>query len=85
MSEIYNIYCDESNHLENDQKTHMVLGAVWSPLEKARKVADKIREIKIQHGLPGKFEIKWTKKANTRQAPLRYLAQRPRANSHKIT
>ena len=29
MSETYNIYCDESCHLENDDKPVMLLGAIW--------------------------------------------------------
>lgn len=61
MSEIFNIYCDESCHLENDRLPIMVLGAVWCPLEKRREIAIRIREIKEQHGLPPNFEIKWVK------------------------
>ncbi len=61
MSEIFNIYCDESCHLENDRLPIMVLGAVWCPLEKTREIAVRIREIKVQHGLPPNFEIKWVK------------------------
>jgi len=59
--ETYNIYCDESCHLENDHQQVMVLGAVWSPLEKVRELSVQIREIKIRHGLNPKFEIKWIK------------------------
>ena len=29
MDSIYNIYCDESCHLENDCEKAMVLGAIW--------------------------------------------------------
>lgn len=61
MTTIYNIYCDESCHLENDGKNVMVLGAIWCPLEKTRKIAEELRNIKLQHGLSSKFEIKWTK------------------------
>ena len=39
----------------------MVLGAIWCPLEKTRKIAKEIRQIKIKHSLGVKFEIKWTK------------------------
>lgn len=39
MSATYNIYCDESCHLENDHQKVMVLGAVWCPLEKRREIA----------------------------------------------
>lgn len=61
MSEIYNIYCDESCHLENDKQSIMVLGAVWCPLEKTRKIAERIREIKEHHKIYPFLEIKWTK------------------------
>ncbi len=61
MSEIYNIYCDESCHLENDRQTVMVLGAVWCPLDKKDKIFKRIKEIKQKHGFNSNFEIKWTK------------------------
>ena len=61
MSQIFNIYCDESCHLENDQQGVMVLGAVWCPLEKTHEIAVRLREIKqAKLGNP-KFEAKWTK------------------------
>ncbi len=61
MSEIYNIYCDESCHLKNDKQTVMVLGAVWCPIEKKDEIFSRIKEIKLKHGLSSSFEIKWTK------------------------
>lgn len=61
MSEIFNIYCDESCHLEHDESKVMVLGAVWCPLEKCREIAERLREIKLAHGLKAGFETKWTK------------------------
>lgn len=61
MSETFNIYCDESCHLENDRQKAMVLGAVWCPLDKTREIAVRLREIKQKHGLPSSFEVKWTK------------------------
>ncbi len=61
MSETYNIYCDESCHLENHPEKGMVLGAVWCPLTKVRGIADAIRKIKVDHGLSRDFESKWTK------------------------
>ncbi len=61
MSEIYNVYCDESCHLENDHQQVMVLGAVWCSQEKAREISVRLREIKSHHGLPPEFELKWTK------------------------
>lgn len=61
MSETYNVYCDESCHLENDHQQAMVLGAVWCPLEKAREISVRLREIKAHHRLKPEFELKWTK------------------------
>lgn len=34
MSDIVNVYCDESCHLGNDHQKVMVLGAVWYPFDK---------------------------------------------------
>jgi len=61
MSQLYNIYCDESCHLENDHQGVMVLGAIWIPIEKVRETAVRIREIKIKNNLSEDFEVKWTK------------------------
>lgn len=61
MNQIFNVYCDESCHLENDHQSVMVLGAVWCPLEKTREISVRIREIKIKHKIKPDFEIKWTK------------------------
>ncbi|MBL7064673.1 MAG: DUF3800 domain-containing protein [Anaerolineae bacterium] len=61
MTQVFNVYCDESCHMEHDHQQVMVLGAVWCPLDKAREIAVRIREIKTKHGLPPGFEIKWVK------------------------
>jgi hypothetical protein len=61
MSQVFNIYCDESCHLERDRQPVMVLGALWLPASKTREVTSRIHEIKIRHGLAADFEIKWTK------------------------
>lgn len=61
MGQTYNIYCDESCHLENDHQRVMVLGAIWCPKDKAREAFDRIREIKEKHNLSRNLEIKWTK------------------------
>jgi hypothetical protein len=61
MSEVFNIYCDESCHLQHDGQKVMVLGAIWCPLDKSREIAVRIREIKHKHGLALGFEVKWTK------------------------
>jgi len=61
MTRVFNVYCDESCHLENDRQKAMVLGAVWCPLEKTREIAVRIREMKAKHGLSPESEIKWVK------------------------
>lgn len=57
----FNIYCDESCHLENDGIQVMGLGAVWFPTHKKDEIFERIREIKVKHGLASYFEIKWHK------------------------
>src|ERR1019366_7180737 len=57
----FDVYCDESCHLENDGQRAMVLGAVWCSSLGAAGHAREFRALKIKHGLDPKFEIKWTK------------------------
>ena len=61
MSMEYNIYCDESCHLENDPHKAMVLGAVWCSSKERGELFERIKEIKYRHGLKSDFEIKWHK------------------------
>lgn len=57
----YNIYCDESCHLEHDQSTVMVLGSIWCPYTKIQEVNKEIANIKSNHNIPKNLELKWTK------------------------
>lgn len=61
MKQLFNIYCDESCHLENDGEKAMVLGGVWCPADKKNEIFCRLREIKEEHGLNKRFEIKWNK------------------------
>lgn len=61
MGNTYNIYCDESCHLENDGQKSMVIGSVWCSQNERLNISKRIREIKKKHHLPSNFEIKWTK------------------------
>ena len=61
MSEPYNIYCDESGHLEHDHQAAMVIGAIWCSTLLAGGHARDFRALKVKHGLNPHFEIKWTK------------------------
>ena len=58
MSE-YNIYCDESCHLEHDQQPVMLLGAIWCLKSDVQRYSIAIRDLKGKHGAKG--ELKWTK------------------------
>lgn len=57
----YNIYCDESCHLENDPHKAMVLGATWCAKQDKDRLFGQIKEIKLRHKLESHFEIKWNK------------------------
>jgi len=61
VTNTFNVYCDESCHLEHDGQVAMVLGAVWCPIQKIQAVSQRLRQIKFQHGLSKSFEVKWTK------------------------
>lgn len=58
MSQIYNIYCDESS-VENVENPYMVIGALFMRRELRDELKKKINEIKIKYSYRG--EIKWTK------------------------
>lgn len=58
---LYNVYCDESCHLEHDGINDMVIGAVWCPQEKLKEINQRIRDIKIRNGISPAAEMKWTK------------------------
>lgn len=62
MSTTYNIYCDESCHLEHDHIPIMLLGALWCPLDTAKSISKEIKKIKTKHN--AKSELKWTKVSN---------------------
>ena len=60
----YNIYCDESCHLEHDKQPIMVIGGMWCPKEDVKKISEQIREIKNRQKARG--EIKWVRVSNSR-------------------
>lgn len=59
--ESFKIYCDESCHLEHDGINAMGIGAVWCPANKIHEINERIKEIKLRHGVNAASEIKWTK------------------------
>lgn len=57
----YNIYCDESCHLENDKQNFMVLGGIIC-IKNARNIVKRdILEIKKKNNINANTEIKWNK------------------------
>ena len=66
MNTEYNIYCDESCHLENDGLKVMVLGAIKCPIDQRMRISKEIKAIKARHKLASDFEIKWTKVSKTK-------------------
>lgn len=59
MSEMMNIYCDESCHLENDGSPVMVLGAVGCPVAHTKRISGEIQRMKLNGRAGG--ELKWVK------------------------
>jgi len=57
----FNIYCDESCHLENDQQSVMILSAIRCLKSERKQIYSDIRNIKSKHGISPTTEIKWTK------------------------
>lgn len=57
----YNLYCDETCHLEHDNSNSMALGAVIVPKAKRKEVCKRIVEIKAKHGVYATNEVKWAK------------------------
>lgn len=56
-----NVYCDESCHLEHDKSNIMTIGGVWCDKTKVKELSEKIKGIKIKHGIKPNFEVKWIK------------------------
>lgn len=63
----YNVYCDESCHLEHDGHNQMFLSCISCPTDKVSSINEDIKRIKAAHGIS--TEMKWVKvSANKRQA-----------------
>jgi len=66
MTNLLNVYCDESCHLENDDSNVMVLGAIGCVEDEKTEAFQRLRDIKKKHGLNPVWETKWTKISNTK-------------------
>lgn len=57
MNKTYNIYCDESCHIEHDHKAFMFLGSVSVAYNQLKGITRRIKDLKAKHHFYG--EIKW--------------------------
>lgn len=64
MKKTFNIYCDESCHLESDHKNYMLLGSVSSAYNQVKRHTQRIKDIKKKHNFYG--EIKWSKVSSSK-------------------
>lgn len=65
MIETFNIYCDESCHLEKDMSPVMLLGAMMCPSSEAARIGAAIQDLKRRHRAAG--ELKWNKVSPSRR------------------
>ena len=57
----YNVYCDESCHLASNNSKYMLIGAVYCPKFKVKKVNEYIGHLKENYNLSDRIELKWNK------------------------
>ncbi|MBQ6323606.1 MAG: DUF3800 domain-containing protein [Bacilli bacterium] len=57
----YNVYCDESCHLVSNDSKYMLIGAVYCPKNKVKKVNEYIEHLKENYNISNKIELKWNK------------------------
>ncbi len=57
----YNIYCDESCHLQSNDSKYMLIGAVYCPKSKVKEVNKYIKDLKKIYDFSCGMELKWNK------------------------
>lgn len=62
----YNIYCDESCHLQFDHNDIMIIGGIFCEKNKVKKINKDIKKIKEKYGLASNTEFKWHKVSNNK-------------------
>ena len=61
MESEFNVYCDESCHLEHDGISIMAMGSMYCEKKNVQIFLKKIKEIKIKNNISTYSEIKWNK------------------------
>lgn len=64
---VYNIYCDESCHLEHDNSNIMVIGGIICPLGYRKEIYRDIKNLKIKHSISKYAETKWIKVSHSKE------------------
>lgn len=67
MSEIINIYCDESCHLKNDEYRTMLVSCTYCAKDVSRQISEEIRALKQKHKIWRFSEIKWKKVSQSKK------------------
>ena len=57
----YNVYCDESCHLKSNISNYMLIGAIYCPKSKVKKINDYIKHLKENYNISNNIELKWNK------------------------
>ena len=70
IQKTFNIYCDESCHLENDHKKYMFIGSISCAYNQVKIHSDYIKQLKLKHHFFA--EIKWT---SVSQSKLRFYEE----------
>ena len=84
MDKLYNIYCDESCHLEHDGINTMVVGGVWCEQQYRHQFYEGLSAIKVKHGFKPYWELKWNAVSEARFSyyadVVRYFFNQPELN-----
>lgn len=70
MSKTFNIYCDESCHIEHDHKSYMFLGSISCAYNQVKRHTERINKLKDKYKF--NVEIKWT---NVSKSKLRFYEE----------
>lgn len=63
--EEFNVYCDETCHLEHDNNPFMVIGCVYCKKDETKEINDRIKRLKAIWHKSVYQEIKWTRISNS--------------------
>lgn len=69
----YNIYCDESCHLQHDGNDIMVIGGVFCLKHKVGRINKDIRKLKEKYDIKN-VEIKWHNVSNNKEKKWIFIA-----------